>query len=86
MVGGITLGILLDSVDRYAARQRNQNVALAHRLKAFEYSARVRQAAAVTRESYEINMLAHRAYQAMLRAAIEADCKAASAPAKKHRC
>jgi len=56
------------------------------KLKAFEYSERVRKAAAAKQATYELNALAQRTAQAMLRAAIEANGKPAKNPTQKRRC
>lgn len=70
---------------RISIEQRRQ-YAVKRRLQAFEYSERVRQTAAAKRSSYEINRLAHEASQAMLRAALEANAKAADRRARERRC
>lgn len=67
-------------------RERQHQAALKYRAKALVKAQRIREAPAIARSTYELNMLAHHAYQEMLRAAIEADCKAASSPVKQRRC
>ena len=61
-------------------REQQHEAALNCRRQALVKAQRIREAPAVARSAYELNMLAHKTYQAMLQAAIEADCK----PAKTH--
>lgn len=67
-------------------RERQHRAALKYRRQALVKAQRIREAPVAARSTYEINMLAHHAYQAMLREAIEADFRASKIPAKKHRC
>jgi hypothetical protein len=85
-IGGLILlgiDVMAEALER---RERRHKAELQQRLQAFQHAQRIRQTAAAKQTSFELSMLAHQTAQAMLYAAIEADCKAASTPTKKHRC
>lgn len=76
---------ILTSELRISLEQRRR-YAIKRRLQAFEYGVRIRQTAVAKRAACEMNMLAHHAYQEMLRAAIETERKAAGTPENTRRC
>jgi hypothetical protein len=85
-IGGLLMVGVMKLAECLTWRERQHQAALKYRRQALVKAQRIREAPVVARSTYEINMLAHQAYQAMLRAAIEADCGASKTPAKKHRC
>jgi hypothetical protein len=78
--------LAIGGVDRLAAAKRSSRQALASRLKAFERAKQLRQTAALQRRSHELDMLAYRTAQAMLRASIESTSGATSTPDEHIRC
>jgi len=85
-IGGLILLGMGFVAEVFERRERRHKAELQQRLQAFHHAQRIRQTAAAKQASFELSMLAHQTAQAMLHAAIEADCKAASTPAKKRRC
>ena len=84
-IGGLILlgiGVLAEVLERLERRHKAE---LKQRLQAFHNAQRIRQTAAAKQAAFELNMCAYRTAQAMLLAAIEADCEAATTPAKKRR-
>ena len=79
------LGIMAVA-DWLAWRERKYRAAVERRLRAFEHGQRIRETASARRTSYEINRKACHAYQAMLRAAVEAAREAPSDGAEQGRC
>jgi hypothetical protein len=86
MVGGLGVVILLNAAERYAARRRQQNIALARRLETFELNQRVREQAVAQRSVQELNALAYHAYERMIRASIEALAESPQESESKGHC
>ena len=86
MVGSLTVGLLLETADRFAARRRQQNIAVARRLKTFEQNQHMREGAAAQRSVAELNALAYHACERMLRASIEVSAESSQGSEGKGRC
>ena len=78
VIGGLIVLGVMTVAGWFMWREREYQAAVGRRLQAFEQAQRIREAAAAQRSTYEINMRAHHAYQAMLREAMEASCRASS--------